>query len=182
MKPRRCLEIVAHSGLDDEFLRYFKKVDASDASACGQALAARERVVIEDVNTNPAYEPHRQIAARTGYRAVQSTPLFHRDGNKPLGMLSTLFRDPRRLSEHELRLTDLYARQAADVIAFKISEQRLRETQARLQAAAGLIGLCSYSWDPQTNAIEWDAGLQRIWDLPPDEPIDYDLDKGRAPR
>lgn len=170
----QCLEIVAHSGLDEEFLRYFKQVDASDASASGLALTAGERVVIEDVNTNPAYEPHRQIAARAGCRAVQSTPLFDREGNKPLGMLSTLFRNPRRLSERELRLTDLYARQAADVIAFKISEQRLRESRARLQAAAGLIGLCSYSWDLQTNAVECDAGLRSIWGLSPDAPVDYD--------
>jgi PAS domain S-box-containing protein len=169
----QCLEIVAYSGLDEEFLRYFKMVDASDTSAYGLALAGLCRIMIEDVTTDPVFEPHREIAAKTGFRAVQSTPLFEPNGDKPLGMLSTYFRDPRRLSERELVLTDLYARQAAEVISAKISEQRLRESRVRLQHAAELIGLCCYSWNPQTNALEWDAGLRSIWGLPPDALVDY---------
>jgi PAS domain S-box-containing protein len=174
-EPTQTLQIAAHAGLDEEFLTYFRKVDASDTSACGQALAARARVMIEDVNTDPAYAQHRQIAEKSGYRAVQSTPLYSRNGDQPIGMVSTLFRNPRRLSERELWLTDLYTRQAADVITFKMSEQRLRESEARLQAAAGLIGLCSYTWNPQTNELEWDLGLRAIWGLRDDTPLDYDV-------
>jgi len=98
-------------------------------------------VIIEDVNLDADFEPHRRIAASAGFRAVQSTPLFDRGSGEPVGMLSTHFRNPHRPSDRERRLTDLYARQAADVIAFRISEQRLRESQVRLQAAADLVGL-----------------------------------------
>jgi C4-dicarboxylate-specific signal transduction histidine kinase len=75
------------------------------------------------------------IAASAGFRAVQSTPLFDRSSGEPVGMLCTHFRNPHRPSDRELRLTDLYARQSADVIASGISEQRLRGSEARLQAA-----------------------------------------------
>src|SRR6202030_1766722 len=55
------------------------------------------------------------------------------------------FRQPHRPSEDELRLTDLYARQAADVIAFRLAESALRESEARLSAvlnqAPGGVGL-----------------------------------------
>jgi PAS domain S-box-containing protein len=90
-------------------------------------------------------------------------------------MLSTHFRNPRRPSDRELRLTDLYARQAADVIAFRMSEQRLRESEARLQAAAALVGLGCYSWNPQTNALDWDGRVKAIWGLPPDAHVDYEI-------
>jgi PAS domain S-box-containing protein len=43
----------------------------------------------------------------------------------------------------------------------------------RLQAAVGLLGLGLYAWDPQTNALEWDAGIRAIWGLPPDAHVDY---------
>jgi len=39
-------------------------------------MQRRERVIIEDVLADPDFEPHREIAASAGFRAVQSTPLF----------------------------------------------------------------------------------------------------------
>jgi len=126
---------VAHRGVDQELLDHFESVDASATSACGLALRAGARIIIEDVNTHPDYEPHRGIAASTGYRGVQSTPLFHRHTGKPVGMLSMLFRAPYRPSARDLRLTDLYARQAADVITFRLAEQRLRESEEHLRLA-----------------------------------------------
>jgi GAF domain-containing protein len=118
-------KIVARRGVNQEFLDYFETVDASDTSACGLALRAGDRIVIEDVTTHPDYAAHRAIAASTGYRGVQSTPLFDRQTGEPVGMLPTLFREPYRPSAREVRLTDLYARQAADVIAFRLAERRL---------------------------------------------------------
>ena len=60
------------------------------------------RVIIEDVETDPGYEPYREAAGSAGYRAVQSTPLVGR-GGELLGVLSTHYRGPRRPSERELR-------------------------------------------------------------------------------
>ena len=65
------LKIVAHRGLDQKFLDHFETVDAKDSSACGLALRSGTRVIIEDVNVDPDFDPHRDIAASTGFRAVQ---------------------------------------------------------------------------------------------------------------
>jgi PAS domain S-box-containing protein len=88
-------------------------------------------------------------------------------------MLSTHFRSPGRPSDRDLRLTDLCAHLAGDVIARRISEQRLRESEARLQAAVDLVGLGCYSWDPQTNALDWDASVKAMWGLSPEAHVDY---------
>jgi hypothetical protein len=64
-------------------------------------MSRRERIIIEDVLIDPAFEPHRAIAASAGFCAVQSTPLFGRSG-EPLGMTSTHFRKPHRPQEHQL--------------------------------------------------------------------------------
>ena len=112
----QTLKTVAHRGLDQKFLDYFATVDAREASGCGLALRSGTRIIIEDVNTDPDFEPHRAIAASTGFRGVQSTPFIDRISGKPLGMLSTRFRQPYRPLARELLLTDLLARQAADVI------------------------------------------------------------------
>jgi transcriptional regulator with XRE-family HTH domain len=46
---------------------------------------------------------------------------------------------------------------------------------AQLQAAVDLLGLARYSWNPQTNALTWDARLKAIWGLPPDIEPDYEI-------
>jgi peroxiredoxin len=55
------------------------------------------------------------------------------------------------------------------------SEEALRQSEARLQAAADLIGLARYSWNPQTNALDWDARLRAMWGLPADAQVDYEV-------
>ena len=172
-KTTGTLEIVAHRGFDKAFLEYAKTVK-DDASACGRALLSCERVIIEDVQADPRFEPHRKIAAEAGFRAVQSTPLFDYAG-EPLGVLSTHFKQPHRPSERVLRLTDLYMRQAANVIAFRLAEQRLRESEARLQSAVDMMKLGVYAWDPRSKALEWDARVKSFWGVPADAPVDYDV-------
>ena len=120
-------------------------VDASETSAYGLTPRSGTRIIIEDVNADRAFEPHRGIAAATGFRGVQSTPLFDRSSGKLLGMLSTHFREPHLPSEHELRMTDVYG----------------------LQAAVDLVRLCLYAWNPQTNELQWDDTLRTMWGLPP---------------
>jgi PAS domain S-box-containing protein len=174
-KTSGALRIVAHRGVDQRFLDYFAAVDASDTSACGLALKAGARVIVEDVNTNADYLPHREIAALTGYRGVQSTTLLHPHTGKPIGMLSTMFRQPYRPSHRELQLTDLYARQGANVIASRMTQQALRESEARLQAAVELVNLGCYAWNPQTNELQWDDSLRAMWGLPSDAAVDYEI-------
>ena len=111
----KALEIVAQVGFSGEFLDYFRFVRIDEGSCCAQAMERGEAVVIEDVNLDPTYEPHRQVAASAGYQAVQSTPIKSRNG-RILGMLSTHYRTAHRPSDRDLRLVELHARHAADLI------------------------------------------------------------------
>ncbi|HLQ78195.1 MAG TPA: PAS domain S-box protein, partial [Terriglobia bacterium] len=132
------LGIIALHGFNQDFLEYFEVVH--DGSTCGQAMQTGTRVIIEDVETNSDFAPYRQIARSAGFRAVQSTPLMNRSG-QTLGVLSTLFRKPHRPSDRELRLTDLYAVQAAGLIEARQIEVTLRHSRAELQSlTAKLIG------------------------------------------
>src|ERR1700681_3927948 len=81
--------------------------------------------------------------AGAGFRAVQSTPLFNRRG-EILGMISTHFKHPHRPSERELRLTDLYARQAAEMIERKRTDEERAKFVAhidRLKHASRLMAM-----------------------------------------
>ncbi|MCU1337020.1 MAG: multi-sensor hybrid histidine kinase [Bryobacterales bacterium] len=132
-----ALEIVAQHGFQQVFLDHFATVHDT-SPACGRALHQRARVVIEDVQIDAGFAPHRHIATSAGYRAVQSTPLFSRGGD-PVGMISTYFRQPHRPSERDLRLTDLYALHAAELIERKQSEAAVLRYQQELQALTATL-------------------------------------------
>ena len=119
------LRIVAHRGFSPDFLEHFASVDVTEPSACGRALRAGLRAIIEDVEEDPDYLPHRAVAARAGYRAVQSNPIRARDGTIT-GMLSTHFRKPHRPSDRELQLTDIYMRLVSELMARAQDEEVVR--------------------------------------------------------
>jgi hypothetical protein len=109
------LRIVTQSGFDSRFLDYFAVVD-DDHSAWGRAAREGAQIVITDVNTDPGFAPHREIAAASGFRAVQSTPLADHAG-RLVGMVSTHFRRPHRPASLDLRILELYADFAGQAIA-----------------------------------------------------------------
>jgi GAF domain-containing protein len=96
------LRIVAQYGFGAEFLEYFAQVD-DRGSACGRAARERAQIVIEDVHLDPGFAPHRGIAAASGFRAVQSTPLVDLSG-RMVGVVSTHYGRPFRPSDRDLQI------------------------------------------------------------------------------
>ncbi|MGY8676509.1 response regulator [Bradyrhizobium sp. UFLA05-153] len=73
---------------------------------------------------------------------------------------------------------DIYPTSTGVSVAFrdihrrKHAEALLRASEARLKAAVELVGLSSYSGDPRTGALDWDARLKAMWGLPADTIVD----------
>ncbi|MHB8770633.1 MAG: PAS domain-containing protein [Syntrophales bacterium] len=138
-----ALRIAASSGFDTAFLDLLNRLHREEAdTACGRAMTGCRRVIIEDVTKNPAFidSPALDVLLKEGVRAVQSTPLISRAG-EVVGMFSTLYGVPRRPDEADLRLLDLLARQAADLIermrmidALNRRTEQLEETNRELES------------------------------------------------
>jgi PAS domain S-box-containing protein len=127
-----ALQIAAQRGFDRAFLDFFTEVGRGEAAACGAAMQAARRVVVEDVTRSDLFsgQASLRVLLDAGVRAVQSSPLMSSEGNV-LGMISTHFTRPHRPAERELRLIDLLARQAADFLERKQAEKALREADRR---------------------------------------------------
>ena len=133
LDTERCvLHIAAQRGFERHFLDFFREVSRKDDSACGRALRSGERIVIEDIGADALYAGLRSVARAAGYQAVQSTPLIGRDG-APLGMVSTHWKSVHRPSEADLRLLDLYIRQAVSFIERSRANEALRVSEEWLQ-------------------------------------------------
>jgi len=114
-----ALRIIAQHGFGAEFLDHFAVVD-DDRSACGRAARRGAQLVITDVITDQGFEPHREIAAVSGFRAVQSTPLVDKAGHL-VGMISTHYPRPYDPPARDMRIIGRYADLLAQVLASRLS-------------------------------------------------------------
>jgi PAS domain S-box-containing protein len=140
------LELLAWHGFASESARAWQRVPTDSASCWGLALKEGRRLVVPDVERTSLVVSPETLAEyrRSRMRALQSTPLTSRSG-KPLGILSTSWRRPHEPTEREIRLLDIMARQAADLIDRRSSEEALRDSERRYRALFDSIdeGFCT---------------------------------------
>ena len=146
------LGLLCSRGLPEEAVTFWEWVSPEAHSSCTKALKSGRREIIPDYEEWDAIADTEDLFAfrRTGIRSAQTTPLLSRDGHL-LGMISTQWCEPHTPSERDLRLLDILARQAADLLERTIAEEArcareqeldrtcaaLRETEAMQELLTG---------------------------------------------
>lgn len=127
------LKLLCSRGLPPEAVGFWQWVSPAAHSSCTAALKSGRRAVIPDFETWDQIAGTEDLLAfrRTGIRSAQTTPLLSRTGAL-LGMISTHWAYPHQPSERDLRLLDILARQAADLLDRTLAEEALREREQTL--------------------------------------------------
>ncbi len=127
------LHLLAFRGFSPHAAKFWQWVGIESAgSTCGAALRERRRIVVPDVEECGfmAGTADLPVFRESGIRACQTTPLLARSGML-VGMISTHWRTPHQPTERQLRLLDVVARQAADIIERQLAEEALRHRAAQ---------------------------------------------------
>jgi PAS domain S-box-containing protein len=155
---RGMLITAADRGFEEPYRDSSREVSITAQSACAGSVRSGQRIIIEDVETDPAYAALRPIARAGGFRAVTSTPLVGSDG-VVVGVLSTHFKSPHRPTEECLHRLDLYARQATGFIlhcqAKRAMSERYSATSEQLHLAMEAGGIGGYEWDIKNGRLFW---------------------------
>lgn len=164
-----ALRLLAWRGFGPEFGEILSFVNGADAkTAYSLAMQRGERVIVPDVETadflvgTEALESFR----KTRIRAVQSTPLISRDG-QVIGMVSTHWREPHQPNERELRMLDVLARQAADLI----ERTKGQESRAKLAAIVQSSDDAIVGKDLDGIITSWNEGAERLFGYSAQEAI-----------
>jgi signal transduction histidine kinase/CheY-like chemotaxis protein len=129
---RVALKLLAARGFPAEAREFWSTVDADSECICGKALRRGGRIISPDLaNDHIASDADLAMYLKVGIRAGQSTPLVTRHG-RLVGALSTHWNGPHMPSDHQLRLFDILARQAADLLERNQTGAELREREAWL--------------------------------------------------
>lgn len=125
------LLLAAHRGFKPPFLKTFERVSKDDGCACGQALRNGATVVVADVEQNAQYAPFVQVAREAGYRAVQTTPMFLRDGTL-MGVVSTHFSNIHEPTRIEMQILKEYSTAAAERLRELLHETSLASAAEKM--------------------------------------------------
>jgi two-component sensor histidine kinase len=134
------LQLLISRGLSPQDQAVWQWVTPSALSSCTQALKSGRRAIIADFEAWAEIAGTEDLLAfrRAGIRSAQTTPLMSRGGDL-LGMISTHWDEPHQPSERDLRLLDILARQAADLLERTIAEEALREREKELEASVATL-------------------------------------------
>lgn len=169
------LHLLAWRGFHPESAAFWEWVRLDSGSTCGQALSSGVRVVVPDVEACDFMAGTADLDSyrKSRIRAVQSTPLLSRSG-RLLGMISTHWCEPHRPAERALRLLDVLARQAADLIERGQAEAALRESEQRFRSLASIV---EFNHDAITGSdldgmiTSWNEGAERVYGYTAEEMI-----------
>lgn len=136
------LHLLKYRGFPSWAAKLWDRLPHEAGTTCALALGTGERVLVQDVEQSESIigRENIEIYRKAGFLALQSTPLLSRNG-KLLGMISTHWRNPHQPTERDLRLFDVLARQAADLIERSQVEMTLRASEARLADQAEALEL-----------------------------------------
>jgi PAS domain S-box-containing protein len=142
------------------------------AGTCGTAAYLRERVIVDDIETDPLWDDYRQLARDAGVRACWSTPLIGSDDDL-LGTLAFYHRTPRRPEQEQLEAMDAIS----DVVRLVIEHSRRlagvrsledeAARQLRLELAVSAGGVGTFDWDLAGGNLRYDEQLLEIFGLEP---------------
>src|SRR5262249_30495049 len=125
-------KLLVSRGGTSRIAREFDCVRADSHALYREVFRTGKRVVVSDTDDSGFLSgtPDLLTARRLGIRAFQTTPLYSRVGAL-VGAISTYGRQPHAPAERDLRLLDILARQAADLIETKRTQETLREANQR---------------------------------------------------
>lgn len=128
------LRLVTFRGFNPQSAKFWEWVRVDSESSCGVALRTGQRLIVPDVEQCDFMAGTKDLTAylQSGIHAVQTTPLVSRSG-KLVGMISTHWRNQHHPTERSLRLLDILARQAADLMERRRGEDALRQWSADLE-------------------------------------------------
>ena len=122
------LHIGAAESLPEEYTRSIEGLEIGPmVGSCGTACYRRERVIVEDIATDPRWEGLRDLGLRYGLRACWSEPVFLASG-QVVGTFAMYYRQPGQPTQAELRTIET----AAHLVGVAIEHRRAQEA---LQAA-----------------------------------------------
>ena len=139
------------------------------AGSCGTAAYRGERVIVEDIATDPLWTDYGDAALPHSLRAGWSTPIFTSQA-KVIATFAMYYRERRRPSRRDQEIIEQITHLAGVAIERNRTQEALRRSEAHLAEAQRLTKTGSWAYDPSIGkSTYWSDENFRIFGLDPQE-------------
>lgn len=136
-----------------------------EVGSCGTAAFRREPVIVEDIENDPLWADHRELALRHGLRACWSTPIIDTQG-RVLGTFAMYYRQPRRPTAQHESLLDMATQTAAIAIGHHTAQAALRHGKSMLENTFEHIDQGISITDSDLRLVGSNQRFRELLDLP----------------
>jgi PAS domain S-box-containing protein len=139
------------------------------AGSCGAAAWHGKQVVVSDIANDPLWTDYRDLALPHSLRACWSTPIMSAEG-KVIGTFAMYYREPRSPCPRDQEIIEQITHLAGIAIERKLTEEKLRRSEAYLGEAQKLTHTGSWAADPATRKLLYGSEeLLRIFGFDPQQ-------------
>ncbi|MGD8472660.1 MAG: PAS domain-containing protein [Anaerolineae bacterium] len=170
----RHLHVGASVHLPEEYVQSIEGLEIGPlVGSCGTASYRGERVIVEDIDTDPRWDGLRSLAQEYGLRACWSEPVFSPERDV-VGTFAMYYRQPRAPTEAELRTIEMAAHLVGVAVEHKQAQEALRESQRRMATLISNLPGMAYRCRNDTDwTMEFvSEGASELTGYPPQALID----------
>lgn len=162
-----CLRFGASRRLPDFYVEAIEGVvPGQNVGSCGTSAFTGQRVIVEDINTDPLWEDYRDLAARANLRACWSEPILD-SCERVVGTFAIYYSEPRTPDATDLDFVQDSAKLAAIAIERVRSDDMLRQMAAIVDSTEDAIILKNLD-----GVIEkWNEGAEHLYGFSGDEAV-----------
>ena len=162
-----CLRHGASRHLPDFYVEAIDVVvPGPNVGSCGTSAFTGQRVIVEDINTDPLWEDYRDLATRANLRACWSEPILD-SCERVVGTFAIYYSEPRTPDATDLAFVYDSAKLAAIAIERVQSDDMLRQMAMIVDSTEDAIILKNLD-----GVIEkWNEGAERLYGFSDDEAV-----------
>jgi PAS domain S-box-containing protein len=136
------------------------------AGSCGTSMYRKEKVITEDIYTDPLWEDFRDFMTPFGLRACWSFPVMNAK-NEVLATIAAYFRTPRAPGKEDLNILERVSNLMRIIIENKNAEVKIRVSNERYLLVTKATNDAIWDWDVVTNSLYWGEGFYTLFGYKP---------------
>jgi PAS domain S-box-containing protein len=155
---------------------YSKKLNGlrigPDEGSCGAAMARKETVIVEDINSHPLWEKYKGLALHYGLQACWSLPIVHTSG-KVMGSFAIYYKRVKGPSLTELNTLERIRNIIRILMEYHWSLDEIKKVNERFDIIIKATHDLIWDWNLETNMIYRDTlGLQKVYGVADNKSIE----------
>jgi len=134
--------------------------------SCGTAMFRKEKVITQDIFTDPLWKNYRHLAEQFQLRSCWSFPILN-VRNEVLATIAAYFREPRTPSKDEMNILERVSNLLRIIIENKNAEAKIRVSNERYLLVTKATNDAIWDWDIATRTLYWGEGFFTLFGYKP---------------